>query len=47
MSRKEKKKNYTGIAIISNGFDKAHGYATGYDAFIKDVGDDCFDEYKE
>lgn len=47
MSRKNKKKNYTGIAIIGNGFDKAHGYATGYDDFIKAVGDAYFDEYKE
>lgn len=39
--------NYTKIAIIGNGFDKAHGYATGYDDFITDIGEDYFGEYKE
>lgn len=38
---------YTCLAIIGNGFDKAHGYKTSYCDFTKHVGEDFFSVYRD
>lgn len=47
MKDRNRTAKYTGIAIIGNGFDIAHGYATKYSDFAESIGEAYFGEYRE